>query len=101
MPFVIEKRKHPRSPTKLSVKYRLLRDNPPKLQHAKSVDISNGGMSFRKSKLVPHKTPVLVEFIAPHTHRPISFVSEVVHAREHSAGNHFIIGVEFQQLVKS
>ena len=101
MQFVMEKRKHRRLPARLSLKYRLLQDSPPKLRHTQSIEISNGGMSFRNSEFISVQSPVLVEFTLPLAHRPISFVSEVAHTREHPVENHFIIGIEFQQLVKS
>jgi len=100
MPFEMEKRRHSRTPAKLSVKYRLLRDGPPKLQYAQSVDMSEEGMSFRSSEFISHHSPVLVEFTPPEMQRPISFVSEVVHAREHAEGNHFIIGIEFEHMLR-
>ena len=100
MGFVMEKRKHRRFPSKLSLKYRLLQNSPPKLRQGQSIDMSNGGMSFRSSEFIPHQSSVLVEFKSPNLRRPMRFVSEVVHAREHRAGDHFIIGVEFQQMLK-
>jgi c-di-GMP-binding flagellar brake protein YcgR len=96
----MEKRKHRRFPSRLSLKYRLLKDSPPKLRQAQSIDMSNGGMSFRNSEFIPHQSPVLVEFESPNMHHPLRFVSEVVHTREHLEEDHFIISVEFQQLLK-
>ena len=100
MQFVMEKRKHRRFRTKLSLKYRLLQNNPPKLNQGQSIDMSNGGMSFRSSEFIPHQSQVLVEFKSPNLRRPMRFVSEVVHTREHRAGNNFIIGLEFPQMLK-
>lgn len=57
-------------------------------------------MSFRSPEFIPHKTPLLVKFTHPDMQRPISFVSEVVHAREHAAGYHFVIGMEFEHMLK-
>jgi hypothetical protein len=99
MPFVMEKRSHPRLPTKLALKYRLLRDSPPRVKHGQSIDLSEGGISFRSFEFMPHKAPVLVEFTPPDKGHPIRFVSEVVHAREHSTGNHFVIGMQFEHLL--
>jgi len=61
----MEKRNHSRHPAKLSLKYRLLQDSPPKLQFTQSIDVSNGGMGFRNSQFVPQQTPILVEFTPP------------------------------------
>jgi len=100
MPDVIEKRKHPRFQSKRALKYHLLRNSPPQIQHSHSIDVSEEGMSFRSSEFIPHQTPVLIEFTPPDMHRPMSFVSEVVHAREHAEGNHFIIGMQFEHMLK-
>jgi hypothetical protein len=100
MPSVMEKRKQPRSPTKLAVKYRLFRDGPPKFKYAQSVDVSEQGMSFQSSEFIPPHSPVLVEFVPPEKYFPTRFVSEVVHAREHAKGNHFIIGIEIEHMLK-
>jgi hypothetical protein len=89
MPDVIEKRKHPRFQSKRALKYHLLRNSPPQIQHSHSIDVSEEGMSFRST-----------EFTPPDMHRPMSFVSEVVHAREHAEGNHFIIGMQFEHMLK-
>jgi len=100
MSFATEKRRHPRVPAKLALKYRLLRDNPSKSRHTQSLDLSEEGMSFQSSEYIPHKAPILVEFTPPDMHRPISYVSEVVHAREHTEGHYFIIGMEFEHMLK-
>jgi len=96
----MEKRKHPRSPTKLAVKYRLLQDGPPKFKHALSVDLSEQGMSFQSSEFIPPHSTILVEFVPPERYFRTRFITEVVHAREHAEGNHFIIGIGIERMLK-
>ena len=97
MVFVGERRRHPRVRLKLPLKYILFRE---KLQFARSLEFSGGGMSLHNSEYISHKTKVLIELLPPNWLDYLRIISEVVHTREHSSGDHFTIGIRFKHMLK-
>ena len=92
-----ERRKHPRARVRIPVKFRMLQSGPPKVLQTQSLDYSRGGMSFRCPEFIPHRSSVHVEFSPPDRTFPVRIVSEVVGTRKHPGGDHYIVGIKFQE----
>ena len=57
-------------------------------------------MRLHNFEFIPRKSKVLIELLPPNWLAYVRILSEVVHTRKHSAGDHFTVGIKFKYMLK-
>ncbi|MFH1868050.1 MAG: PilZ domain-containing protein [Candidatus Omnitrophota bacterium] len=100
LPYVKEKRSHPRLDVRLPVQYKDIQRPIEAYSGTLSRDIGEGGMRFLSNEFLSVFTRLLIEVSIPSLSRPIKAISKVAWIQKVPRNSQYNVGIKFMDMTE-